>query len=114
VSASCPSWPTTSKQKCTLRRRGSELPRTGERLEGSIPPVVASPAFDAVMQRRNVLVAGAASIGKTTLVNELLADVAATSDRVLLIEHARELQSKAPNLVALRTRDGVASLRRVL
>jgi type IV secretion system protein VirB11 len=36
--------------------------------------------------------------------------VAGTSDRVVLIEDTRELQCKAPNLVALRTKDGVASL----
>jgi type IV secretion system protein VirB11 len=65
-------------------------------------------------KRRDVLVAGATSIGKKTLVNARLAEVAATSDRVVLIEDARELQSKAPNLVALRTKDGVASLGRVL
>ena len=62
------------------------------------------------MQRRNVLVAGGTSTGKTTLVNALLAEVAKTSDRVVLIEDTRELQCKAPNLVALRTKDGVASL----
>jgi type IV secretion system protein VirB11 len=105
-----------------------------------IPPVVASPAFairkpavavftlrdyavtgimsaaqaellrHAVGQRLNVLVAGGTSTGKTTLVNALLAEVAKTSDRVVLIEDTRELQCKAPNLVALRTKDGVASL----
>jgi type IV secretion system protein VirB11 len=105
-----------------------------------IPPVVAAPAFAirkpavaiftlrdyastgimtgeqaevlryAVMQRRNVLVAGGTSTGKTTLVNALLAEVANTTDRVVLIEDTRELQCKAPNLVALRTKDGVASL----
>ena len=65
---------------------------------------------DAVAHRRNVLVAGGTSTGKTTLVNALLAEVAKTSDRVVLIEDTRELQCKAPNLVALRTKDGVASL----
>jgi type IV secretory pathway ATPase VirB11/archaellum biosynthesis ATPase len=63
----------------------------------------------AVRQRRNVLVAGGTSTGKTTLVNALLAEVADTGDRVVLIEDTRELQCKAPNLVALRTKDGVAS-----
>ncbi len=33
-----------------------------------------------------------------------------TSDRVVLIEDIRKLQCKAPNLVALRTKDVVASL----
>jgi type IV secretion system protein TrbB len=118
----------------------AELPETGERFEGLIPPVVAAPAFairkpaiavftlddyaatgiitaeqakvlrDAVAHRRNVLVAGGTSTGKTTLVNALLAEVAKTADRVVLIEDTRELQCTAPNLVALRTKDGVASL----
>lgn len=121
-------------------RVSAELPETGERFEGLIPPVVAAPAFAirkpavavftlddyvaagimsadeadvlrrAVERRRNVLVAGGTSTGKTTLVNALLAEVAKTSDRVVLIEDTRELQCKASNLVALRTKDGVASL----
>jgi hypothetical protein len=65
---------------------------------------------DAVAWRCNILVAGGTSTGKTTLVNALLAEVAWTADRVVLIEDTRELQCKAPNLVALRTKDGVASL----
>src|SRR5215510_11931086 len=121
-------------------RVSAELPETGERFEGLIPPVVAAPTFairkpavavftlrdyvaagtmtiaqaehlrNAIAQRRNVLVSGGTSTGKTTLVNALLAEVANTSDRVVLIEDIRELQCKAPNLVALRTKDGVASL----
>ena len=47
--------------------------------------------------------AGGTSTGKTTLTNALLAEVAKTSDRVVLIEDTRELQCAAPNLVALRT-----------
>jgi type IV secretion system protein TrbB len=121
-------------------RVSAELPETGERFEGLLPPVVAAPAFairkpavavftlddyvaagimnpdqagalrDAVEARKNILVAGGTSSGKTTLTNALLAEVAKTSDRVVLIEDMRELQCKAPNLVALRTKDGVISL----
>ena len=124
----------------TSPRVSAELPETGERFEGLVPPVVAAPAFairkpavavftlddyaatniittdqvgilrSAVAQRRNILVAGGTSTGKTTLVNALLAEVAKTADRVVLIEDTRELQCKAPNLVALRTRDGIVSL----
>jgi hypothetical protein len=65
---------------------------------------------EAVAQRRNILVAGGTSTGKTTLVNALLAEVAGTADRIILIEDTRELKCSAPNLVALRTKDGVASL----
>ena len=121
-------------------RVSAELPETGERFEGLLLPVVAAPAFairkpavavftlddyvaagimragqaetmrTAVADRRNILVAGGTSTDKTTLTNALLAEVAKTADRVVLIEDTRELQCKAPNLVALRTKDGVASL----
>jgi type IV secretion system protein VirB11 len=118
----------------------AELPETGERFEGLLPPVVAAPAFAirkpavavftlehyvaagimtagqaaslriAVAERRNILVAGGTSTGKTTLTNALLAEVAREGGRVVLIEDTRELQCRAPNLVALRTKDGVVSL----
>jgi P-type conjugative transfer ATPase TrbB len=121
-------------------RVSAELPETGERFEGLLPPVVAAPTFAirkpavavftlddyvaagmmskgqaatlraAVADRSNILVAGGTSTGKTTLTNVLLAEVAKTADRVVLIEDTRELQCKAPNLVALRTKDGIASL----
>jgi type IV secretion system protein VirB11 len=121
-------------------RVSAELPETGERFEGLLPPVVTAPAFairkpavavftlddyaaagimtgveaeglrNAVRKRQNILVAGGTSTGKTTLTNALLAEVAKTTDRVVLIEDTRELQCRSPNLVALRTKDGVASL----
>ena len=77
---------------------------------GIMSPSPATTLRDAVVRRRNVLVAGGTSTGKTTLVNALLAEVAKTGDRVVLIEDTRELQCRAPNLVSLRTKDGVASL----
>jgi type IV secretion system protein TrbB len=64
----------------------------------------------AVEGRLNILVAGGTSTGKTTLTNALLAEVAKTSDRVVLIEDTRELQCQAQNLVALRTKEGVSTL----
>ncbi|MFS3137095.1 P-type conjugative transfer ATPase TrbB [Gluconacetobacter sacchari] len=120
-------------------RVSAELP-TGERFEGLLPPVVTAPSFAirkpavavftlddyveagimtegqaeylrrAVAERKNILVAGGTSTGKTTLVNALLAEVAKTGDRVVLIEDTRELQCTAPNLIALRTREGVITL----
>ncbi|MGR7995774.1 P-type conjugative transfer ATPase TrbB [Xanthobacter sp. ZOL 2024] len=121
-------------------RVSAELPETGERFEGLLPPITTGPAFAirkpasgvfnldvyvaeqimtaaqagvlrrAVAERRNILVAGGTSTGKTTLANALLAEVAKGSDRVVLIEDTRELQCLMPNLVALRTKDGVATL----
>jgi len=121
-------------------RVSAVLPETGERFEGLLPPVVAAPIFairkpavavftlddyvaagimtrgeaDAlrrvVADHHNILVAGGTSTGKTTLANELLAEVAEAADRVVLIDDIRELRCRAANLVALRTNDGVASL----
>ena len=121
-------------------RVSAELPESGERFEGLLPPVVTSPTFairkpavavftlddyvaagimadaqaaalrEAVASRSNILVAGGTSTGKTTLTNALLAEVAKTQDRVVIIEDTRELQCAAPNLVAMRTKDGVATL----
>lgn len=121
-------------------RVSAELPEGGERFEGLLPPVVAAPAFairkpavavftlddyaaagtmspaeaavlrDGVETHANILVAGGTGSGKTTLVNALLAEVAKTADRIVLIEDTRELQCAAPNLVAMRTKDGIVSL----
>ncbi len=118
----------------------AELPETGERFEGILPPVSTAPCFSirkpaakiftlddyiadrvvsplqaealrkAVDDRRNLLIAGGTSSGKTTLTNALLAEVAHRDERVILIEDTRELQCAAPDCVALRTKLGVVSL----
>ncbi|OWR00384.1 P-type conjugative transfer ATPase TrbB [Sphingopyxis witflariensis] len=121
-------------------RVSAELPDGGERFEGLLPPIVSAPTFAirkpavavftledyvaagimaaaqaailraAVADRLNILVAGGTGTGKTTFANALLAEIAGSSDRIVLIEDTRELQCAAPNLVAMRTKDGVASL----
>ena len=112
----------------------------GERFEGVLPPVSTGPCFSirkpaakiyrlldyvgdgimsadaarrlslAVVERRNILVAGGTSSGKTTLANALLAEMAHLDERVILIEDTRELQCAAPDTVALRTRAGSVSM----
>lgn len=118
----------------------AELPETGERFEGVLPPVVRAPAFairkravgviplqqyvldgvmcqvhgdflrHAVRNRKNILIAGGTSTGKTTLANALLAEIATTGDRVILLEDTVELQCQADDHVPLRTRAGVVSM----
>jgi type IV secretion system protein VirB11 len=118
----------------------AELPETGERFEGILPPVVRAPAFSirkravgiisleqyvaagtmnarhaeflhrAVRERLNILIAGGTSTGKTTLANALLAAMADTGDRVILLEDTVELQCTAADHVPLRTRPGVVSM----
>ena len=118
----------------------AELPETGERFEGVLPPVVRAPAFairkrasavisltkyvtegvltreqatflrQAVRERRNILICGATSTGKTTLANALLVEVAATGDRVIILEDTVELQCICDDHVPLRTKPGVVSM----
>ena len=64
----------------------------------------------AVVERRNILVAGGTSSGKTTLANALLAEMAHLDERVILIEDTRELQSPAADTVALRTRTDAVTM----
>ena len=91
-------------------RPSPSSPSTTMSRPASCPTLQAELLRAAVRERKNILVAGGTSTGKTTLVNALLAEVAKTGDRVVLIEDTRELQCAAPNLVALRTKDGAASL----
>ena len=118
----------------------AELPETGERFEGLLPPVAPAPCFairkpaqtvlqladyvagrilsasqadalvKAVRERWNIVVVGGTSSGKTTLVNALLAGVATMDERIVFLEDTRELRCAAPDCVRLRTRPGVASL----
>jgi type IV secretion system protein VirB11 len=112
----------------------------GERFEGLLPPVSTAPCFSirkpaariytlldyvsdgimsaeaarllslAVVERKNILVVGGTSSGKTTLANALLAEMAHLDERVILIEDTRELQCAAPDVVALRTRAGSVTM----
>jgi P-type conjugative transfer ATPase TrbB len=112
----------------------------GERFEGVLPPVSLAPCFSirkpaariyrltdyvndrlmaadiagflrsAVADRKNILIAGGTSSGKTTLANALLAEIGARDERVILIEDTRELQCAAQDVVALRTRPGGATM----
>jgi len=63
-----------------------------------------------VRERKNILVVGGTSSGKTTLVNALLAEIAELAERVVILEDTRELKCAAADCVSLRTKPGVATL----
>ena len=120
-----------------------ELPLDGSRFEAVISPVVSSPAFairkpallvfslsdyvengiiterqrvvieEGVRQRKNILVVGGTSTGKTTLTNAILRHIAETmpQHRVVVIEDTSELQCLVPNHVMFRTSHNVNQLR---
>lgn len=118
----------------------AELPETGERFQGVLPPVVRAPSFAirkralkiitlaryvadgilsdvqaeflrrAVRDRQNIVVAGGTSTGKTTLANALLDEIAETRDRVLILEDTVELQCRSDDHVCMRTEPGVSTM----
>ncbi|MDF1804902.1 P-type conjugative transfer ATPase TrbB [Hyphomonas sp.] len=118
----------------------AELPGSGERFEGLLPPVSTSPCFsirkpattpfelgdyvtqgalapalaqalrDAIASKANILIAGGTSSGKTTFTNALLAEPSLQNDRIVILEDTRELRCAAPNVVQLRTHRGSTSL----
>ena len=122
----------------------AELPGSGERFEGLLPPISAAPCFSirkpaearhtldtyvgrdalspalalalraAVEARDNILIAGGTSSGKTTFANALLAEPMFHEDRVVILEDTRELQCAAPNSVQLRTHKESVSLQQLV
>jgi type IV secretion system protein VirB11 len=122
-----------------------ELPLDGSRFEAMIPPIVSAPVFTirrkasqvftfddyvrtgimspcqrealehAVTERRNILICGGTTSGKTTLTNAVIHHIVAVHPhhRLVIIEDTAELQCAAPNYVQLRATDTV-DMRRLL
>jgi type IV secretion system protein TrbB len=116
----------------------AELPGSGNRFQGILPPVTSTPVFtirkkalmvftlddyvkdciistpqrdriiEAVQQKWNILIVGGTGSGKTTLANAVLNEVSKTLDRCIIIEDTLELQCTAPDTVFLRSRDHVS------
>ena len=116
-----------------------EFPLDGSRFSGAIPPIVSNPMFairkpasrsftleeyvssetmteaqkdilcQAVDERKNILVIGGTSSGKTTLVNALIEEMVHQKphERHLIIEDIREIRCTASNVVFFHTTDEV-------
>lgn len=122
-----------------------ELPFDGSRFEGLIPPIVAGPCFAirrkalrvftlddyvasgtmtegqrvricaAIDAKKNIVVCGGTSSGKTTLLNALIHYVSEAHpyERLILIEDTGELQCSSKNFVTMRSTTDV-DMRRLL
>ena len=119
----------------------AELPGSGERFEGILPPVSEAPCFairkpagqpialdsyvetgaltpalcvglrQALEDRLNIVVAGGTSSGKTTFANALLSEPALAEDRIVILEDTRELRCSAEDVTQLRTHRSGITLR---
>lgn len=123
-----------------------ELPLTGSRFEGLLPPIAPSPCFvirkraavvykldeyikdniitraqaislrEAIVKRRNIVIAGGTGSGKTTLVNALIHEMVTLgheAERFVIIEDTLELQCAARNALQLHTTDAADMTRLV-
>lgn len=110
-----------------------ELPESGARFQGWLPPVSSEPTFtirkkaiqvftlddyvaahsltknqakilkDSVKTRKNILIAGGTASGKTTFANALLHELKNTKERLVVLEDLPELQVSAEDSVCLRS-----------
>jgi pilus assembly protein CpaF len=76
---------------------------------GTLSPHVLASLVAAIHERRNILISGGTSTGKTTLLNALAAFMP-KDDRVVVIEDTTELQIDKPNLVRFEARRAQADL----
>ena len=111
------------------------FPLDGSRFEGTYPPIVSAPSFSlrkkakciftleeyvrsgviteevlsliqaALRERKNIMVVGGTSSGKTTFVNAIINELhrLCPQDRLLILEDTPEIQSKSPNTVFFLT-----------
>ena len=119
----------------------AELPGSGERFEGILPPVAKAPCFAirkpahqpigldtyvetgaltpalcmalraALADRLNIVIAGGTSSGKTTFANALLSEPSLADDRLVILEDTRELRCSAEDVTQLRTHRSGITLR---
>lgn len=104
----------------SLRKKASRVITLPEYLEsGVITPDVIPLIEEALLARKNIVVVGGTSSGKTTFCNGIIhfLNELCPHDRLLILEDTQELQSKAPNTVFLQTSElakiGMRELTRV-
>jgi P-type conjugative transfer ATPase TrbB len=122
----------------TLPMLSTELPLNASRFQGWLPPVVSHPCFairkhskfiltlkdyekanilteaqrmfltEAVLTKKNMVIAGGTGSGKTTFANALLQLLNEEKDRVLILEDLSELQTSIKNCVKMSTSETVS------
>jgi len=115
-----------------------ELPKSGARFQGWLPPIVDRPSFtirkkairvftlndyvaanslsaeqaemlrSIVRDKKNILIAGSTASGTTTFANALLNELKDSNERIIVLEDLPELQITANDCVKLRTSNTIS------
>lgn len=132
-----------TKTTCNRERPilSAQLPGTGHRFEGQLPPAVPYPIFairkhtskfiplehyveqgimseeqkcflvSSVHSKKNIIIGGSTGSGKTTLGRSILTEICKTGDRLIIIEDTPELECEAENVSYLRSVRDKVSMR---
>lgn len=90
----------------SLRKKANKVFTLQEYVSsGVMPEEVIGIVQNAILERKNIVVVGGTSSGKTTFVNAIIHELnkLCPEDRLLILEDTAELQSSAPNSVFLLT-----------
>ena len=97
----------------TIRKFNAHKFKLGDLIEaGTLTAGLADQLVEYVANRKNILICGATSSGKTTLAN-ILTEFIPDQERIVLIEDTAEIQVQKPNVLrfeARREQDGVPAV----
>jgi P-type conjugative transfer ATPase TrbB len=102
--------PLVSAPVFAIRKPASAAFKLGDYVDaGSLTQRQVDALREAIRAHRNLVISGRSGIGKSTLANALLAEVAnlCPDDRIVLLEQFSELQVVSSNALRLRTAGGV-------
>lgn len=94
----------------SLRKKAARIIPLSEYVaQGVIRPEVIPIIREAILARKNIVVVGGTSSGKTTFVNAVIneLDGLCPNDRLIILEDTAELQSSSPNVVSFQTTDAI-------
>jgi len=101
--------PTAANSPCFVLARLTIPRMTWEKLlaAGAVTPAAYDLLLSAIHAPANVLIAGGAASGKTTIAN-LIADSLPADERVIVVEQAREMQTQHPRCLQLEVSGNLA------